>query len=208
MTLAQTPGCDRSHCVLFFPPKCSDWFQARLSAANYGSLYSLLNNWLIFVLCIVDSAAASSKWLWATSWWPGSTYCGTNFACHILARRGRRTMTSSWRRTPPSWRAPTPWTCSMSSPCTHSWDQRTPTLWSASTQWEINTKNLWPVIVRDDQIVHWFYRLKHLLFLLPSFLLPRFSCLTSYLPMVNHQSHCSPQSRRLPLAGAGPAARR
>lgn len=96
--------------------------------------FPLFNNWLIFTLCIVDSAAASSKWLWVTSWWPGSTYCGTNCACRTPALRGRRTMTSSWRRTPPSWRALTLSTCSISSPCTHSWDRWTLTLRSTSTQ--------------------------------------------------------------------------
>lgn len=192
---------------MFFPLSQRGLIGSRLACRLLIKALSIpfLNNWLIFALCIVDSATESSKWLWVTSWWPGSTYCSTNCACRTPALRGRRTMTSSWRRTPRSWHAPTPWTCSMSSPCTHSWDRWTATLWSASTQWELKKKKK-TCSRNGERWSDWLYRLKDLPFLRPLILLPRLSCLTSYLPMVNYQSHRSSQSRWLPPAGAGPAA--
>lgn len=77
-----------------------------------------------------NSAAESSKCLWATSWWPGSTYWWRSSTCRPPAVHAWRTMTSSWRRTTPSWNAPTPWTWWMSSLPANSW-----TFWTQRSRW-------------------------------------------------------------------------
>lgn len=102
----------------------TDWFQA---VSNYGCCFHCF-------LSSCDSKAESSKWLWVMSWWPGNTYCYTNFTCHPPTLHAWRTMISSWKHTNPSSSAPTLWTWLISSPCINSWEW-TPTQTSLWARW-------------------------------------------------------------------------